>query len=57
MDRRPKAASIQLQDRQSDGQIETPWAGASRIEIEHPINGLDPGPMRVAGNHDINAAG
>src|SRR5713101_3416922 len=45
----PKAGCVQLQSRKSDGQVETPWPGASRIEIEHPVNGLDPRPMRVAG--------
>src|SRR5882757_549924 len=40
----PEAACVQLQSRKGDGQVEAPWPGASRIEIEHPINGLDPRP-------------
>ena len=55
MDDRLKTACGQIQSHYSDGQVETPWPSASRIEIEHPANGLDPGPMRVAANDDVNA--
>ncbi len=51
-----ETACGQIQSRHGDGQFETPWPSASRIEIEHPANGLDPGPMRVAANDDVNPA-
>lgn len=53
----PKAASGQLQYRQGDGQAKTPWPGASWVKVEHALNSLDPGPMRVAGNDHVNSAG
>jgi len=56
MDERAKGACRQVQSRQSDGQVETPWARASRIEIEHPADSLDPGPMRVAENDHVDPA-
>ena len=31
-------------------------SGATRIKVEHSANRLDLGPMRVAGNDDVNAA-
>jgi hypothetical protein len=52
-----KGAFGQLQCRESDGQVKTPWPGASRIKIEHTVNSLDKGPMRVAGNDHVNSAG
>ena len=52
-----KGAFGQLQCRESDGQVKTPWPGASRIKMEHTVNSLDPGPMRVAGNDHVNSAG
>jgi hypothetical protein len=52
----PKAACGQLQRRQSDGQIETPRSGASRIKIEHPFDYLDSRSMRVARNDDVETA-
>jgi hypothetical protein len=52
-----KGAFGQLQCRESDGQVKTPWPGAPRIKIEHTVNSLDPGPMRVAGNDHVNSAG
>ena len=52
-----KGALGQLQCRESDGQVKTPWPGAPRIKIEHTVNSLDPGPMRVAGNDHVNSAG
>ena len=51
-----KTACGQIQSRHGDGQVETPWPSASRIEIKHPANSLDPGPMRVAANDDVNPA-
>src|SRR5882724_5352541 len=51
----PEAACVQLQSRKSDGQVEAPWPGAFRIEIEHPVNGLDPRSMRVAGNDHVHS--
>ena len=56
MDEWLKTACGQIQSRDSDGQVETPWPSASRIEIKHPANSLDPGPMRVAANDDDNPA-
>ena len=56
MDEWLKTACGQIQSRHSDGQVETPWPSASRIEIEHPANSLDPGPMRVAANDDVDPA-
>jgi hypothetical protein len=56
MDEWLKTACGQIQGRHGDGQVETPWPSASRIEIEHPANSLDPGPMRVAANDDVNPA-
>src|SRR5689334_14394095 len=53
----PKAALVQLKDRKRNRQTESPGASASWIEIEHSVNGLDPGLMGVAGDHDIDAAG
>jgi len=53
----PKGAFGQLQCRESDGQVKTPWPGASRIKIEHTVNSLDPRPMRVAGNDHVNSTG
>ena len=57
MDEWPNGAFGQFQCRESDGQVETPWPGASRIKIEHTVNNLDPRPMRVAGNDHVNSAG
>jgi hypothetical protein len=54
MDEWLETACGQIQSRHGDGQVETPWPSASRIEIEHPANSLDPGPMRVAANDDVN---
>jgi hypothetical protein len=54
MDERRKTTCGQIQSRQCDGQVETPWPSASWIEIKHAANGLDPGPMRVAVNDDVN---
>ena len=56
MDEWPKTACGQIQSRHGDGQVETPWPSASRIEIKHPANSLDPGSMRVAANYDVNPA-
>jgi hypothetical protein len=56
MDGWPRTACGQIQSRHSDWQVETPWPSTSRIEIEHPANSLDPGPMRVAANDDVNPA-
>jgi hypothetical protein len=56
MDEWAKTARGQIQSRHSNGQVETPCPGASRIEIEHPANSLDTGPMRVAANDDIDTA-
>jgi hypothetical protein len=53
----PRAAFGQPQYRQSDGQVKTPWPNAPWIKIEHAVNSLDPGPMRVAGNDHVNSAG
>ena len=53
----PKAAFGHLQYRQSNGQAKTPRPGASWIKIEHAANSLDPGPMRVAGNDQVNSGG
>jgi len=52
-----KGSFGQLQCRECDGQVKTPWPGASRIKIEHTVNSLDPWPMRVAGNDHVNSAG
>jgi hypothetical protein len=52
----PEAACGQFKDRQGDGQLKAPRPGASGIEIEHPVNGLDSRPMRVAGNDHVNTA-
>ena len=54
VDERRKTACSQIQSRQCDGQVETPWPSASRIEIKHAANSLDLGPMRVAVNDDVN---
>jgi hypothetical protein len=51
------AACTQLQRRQRDRQVEAPRSGASRIDVENPVDGLDPRSMRVAGYDHINAAG
>ena len=56
MDEWLKTACGQIQSRHGDGQVETPWPSDSRIEIKHPANSLDPGPMRVAANDDVNPA-
>jgi len=56
MDNWHKTAWGQIQGRHGDGQVETSWPSASRIEIEHPANSLDPGPMRVAANDDVDPA-
>ena len=56
MDNWCKTACGQIQSRHGDGQVETSWPSASRIEIEHPANGLDSGPMRVAANNDVDPA-
>jgi hypothetical protein len=53
----PKAAFGQLQYGHSDGQVETPWPIVPWIKIKHALNGLDPGPMRVAGDDHVNSAG
>src|SRR5438034_3947679 len=50
------AACGQIQGRHGDGQVETPWPSASRIEIEHPANSLDPGAMGVTANDNVNPA-
>src|SRR6266700_75066 len=56
MDNRRKAGCGQIQSRHSDGQVETSWPSAPRVEIEHPVDSLDQGPMRVAGNDDVDPA-
>jgi hypothetical protein len=56
MDEWLKTACSQIQSRHGDGQVETPWPSASRIEIGHPANSLDPRPVRVAANDDVNPA-
>jgi hypothetical protein len=56
MDYWRKTACGQIQSRHRDGQVETSRPSASRIEIEHPANSLDPGPMRVAANDDVDPA-
>jgi len=52
----PKAASCHFKDRQRNGVAKAPRPGASGIEIEHPVNGLDLRPVRVAGNDYVNPA-
>ena len=54
MDDWRKTACGQIQSRHGDGQVETSWPSASRIEIEHPANSLDPGLVRVAANDDVD---
>jgi hypothetical protein len=56
MDKGVKTACGQIQSRHSDGQVETSWPSASRIETERPANGFDPGPMRMAANDDVDTA-
>jgi hypothetical protein len=56
MDERLETAGGQIQSRHSNGQVEAAWPSASRVEIEHPANSLDPGPMRVAANDNVNPA-
>jgi hypothetical protein len=56
MDDWRKTACGQIQSLHGDGQVETSWPSASRIEIEHPANNLDPGPMRVAAKDDVDPA-
>jgi hypothetical protein len=56
MDEWPKTACGQIQGRHRDGQVEPPWPSASGIEIEHPVNRLDSGPMRVTANDDVDPA-
>ena len=56
MDKRLEIACGQIQSRHSGGQLETPRPSASRIEMEHPANSLDPGLMRVTANDDVNPA-
>lgn len=41
-----KPACGQFQSRQCDGQLETPWPGASGIQVEDPVNSFDPRSMR-----------
>ena len=53
----PKGVFGQLQRCESDGQVKTPWPGASRIKIEHTVNRLDPRAMRVAGNDHVDSEG
>jgi hypothetical protein len=43
-----KPACSQFQSRQCDGQLETPWAGASGIQVEDLVNSFDPRLVRVA---------
>src|ERR1700748_1564233 len=57
MDDRLNAAFAQLQRRQGDRQAEPPWPGAAWIEVEHAVDGLDPRPVRVAGNNHVDTAG
>jgi hypothetical protein len=52
----PKPTCRDLQSSQCDRQVETPWPGASGIQIEHPANSFDPRSMRVAGNDHVNSA-
>jgi hypothetical protein len=52
----PKAASCHFKDRQRNGEAKAPRPGTSGIEIEHPVNGLDLRPVRVAGNDYVNPA-
>jgi hypothetical protein len=56
MDEWPRTTCGQIQNRHSDGQVETPWSSASGIQIEHAANSLHPGPMRVAANDDVDPA-
>ncbi len=56
MNERRETACGQIQSRDRYRQIETPWPSTSRVEIEHRANSLDPGPMRVAGNDDVDPA-
>jgi len=51
----PHPACAQLKSGQSDGQLKTPRPSASRVEIHHPINGLDPWLMRVSRNDYVNS--
>jgi hypothetical protein len=53
---RRAGACGQIQSRRCDQQVETPWPSASRIEMKHAAKSLDPGPMRVAVNDDVNPA-
>src|SRR5579885_1971828 len=38
-------------------QIETPWAGAAWVEVEHAVPGLLPGNVAVAVDDGLNAGG
>jgi hypothetical protein len=46
----------QIQSRRSDGQLETSWPSAARIQIEYLVNRFDPWPTQVATNDDVDPA-
>src|ERR1700754_2459172 len=56
MNDRPKAGCCKFQSGEGDGQLETAWPGASRIQIEHTVDRFDPRSMRVAGNDHVDSA-
>jgi hypothetical protein len=39
------------------GVLDAPSPSAPWTKIEHAVNSLDPGPMRVAGNDHVNSVG
>src|ERR1700729_1400992 len=47
MDARPNRLAAELERREGNRQAETPWPGASRIEVEHAADGFDLRPVRM----------
>ena len=47
MDARPNRVAGQLERRDCNGQAETPWTGASRIEVDDAADGFDFWPVRM----------
>jgi hypothetical protein len=53
----PRPGRVHGQFGGRDGQAESARAGASRVDVQHPVALLDRGPVRVAGDDDLHARG
>src|SRR5690606_33367969 len=48
---------LDMQDAHTDRQLETPWPGAARIEVEHAVTYLVQRLVRMAGDYHVDACG